>query len=214
MKNGKNDRLDPSNYRQVNILSPLSKIMEKIWVIQINKFMVKNKLIPLNYQGSIKGRSGNTIINELYQELCHIKKEKKSGALVAIDQSAAYDIIPHDILKKKMLHMGLTSKSTNMIMNYLTDRRQYVQINCNESDTLLTGDLSVSQGSITSGLLYTIYTLDMHNQTHKINHSNHIEYKKCKQTMINNYVDDCFSILQTSNNNIWNKIKKIHNKDE
>ena len=93
-------------------------------------------------------------------------------------------------------------------MNYLHERKQYVQINSNDSDLLVTGDQSVSQGSIASGLLYTIYTLDMHHQTHKMKHKNHKEYKECRNIMINTYVDDCYAVIETRKKNIWKKIER------
>ena len=58
IKNGKNDKLDPTSYRPVNLLSPISKIIEKTWSIQILEHIRSNKIIDNNHQGSIKGRNG------------------------------------------------------------------------------------------------------------------------------------------------------------
>ena len=43
--------LDPSNWRPVNILSPFSKIVEKLWTKQIIDYLKLNKLIDNNHQG-------------------------------------------------------------------------------------------------------------------------------------------------------------------
>ena len=137
-----------------------------------------------------------------------IKMNRETGALVTLDQSVAYDIIPHDILEKKLKHIGIENETVKMIMSYLNNRKQYVQINSNNSDILLTGDISVSQGSVMSGILYTIYILDMHHQTHAIAHTNHKEYNMCRNTHINTFVDDCYAILKADKNKIWNKIEK------
>ena len=107
LKNGQNEKLDPSSYRPVNLLSPISKLIGKVWTMQINKFLSKNEIIDNNNQGSIKGRSGAIILHELYHNLSMIKKENETGALVSLDQSAAYDIIPHQILKSKLDHKGM-----------------------------------------------------------------------------------------------------------
>ena len=100
-KNGSSNKLDPATYRPVNIISPISKIIEKVWAIQINKFLKLNKTIDMNHQGGIKGRSSATITNELFQKLNIIKKNKETGALITLDQSAAFDVIPHKILEMK-----------------------------------------------------------------------------------------------------------------
>ena len=130
------------------------------------------------------------------------------GAIVALDQSAAYDVISHDIMKRKLIHIGLGQKSVDLIMSYLSERKQYVKINTHDSDILLTGDQSVGQGSVSSGLLYLIFTLDMAMQTHNLKHNNHSEYSKCLNHFMNTYVDDCFALIRTENNNLWQKIEE------
>ena len=102
------------------------------------------------------------------------------------------DIVCHKILERKLRHIGIEEESIELIMDYLKNRKQVVEINANISDTLLTGPYSVSQGSILSGLLYTIFTLDMHGQTHPKNHKTHEEYTKCNNTEINTFVDDTY----------------------
>ena len=205
-KNSKDD-IDPYNYRPINLLSPLSKIMEKTWSIQIEANMKKNHLIQHNHQGGIKGRSTSNTLSRIYKKLVHFKAKNIETAIIAIDQSAAFDIVCHKILKKKLEHIQLDKKSVNIIMNYLQERKQIIEINSQQSEKLITGPISVSQGSILSGLLYIIMTLDMYAQTHKIKHQDHAEYINCKNTEVNVYVDDTYGIVITNKNeNIWNKI--------
>ena len=68
------------------------------------------------------------------------------------------------------------------------------------------GDTSVSQGSVISGTLYIIMTLDMANQSHPIRHQNQKEQKICSNPDANVYVDDVFGILEGTKNNIWKKL--------
>ena len=107
-----------------------------------------------------------------------------------------------------MKTIGFSEETIKMLMNYLKERKQYVQLNTNKSDILLTGEKSVSQGSIVSGLFYIMYTLDMHQQSHILKHKSHREYLECKNPSINVYVDDCFGIIKTENRNIWKLIDK------
>ena len=207
-KGGNLNLLEPGSYRPVNLLSPISKIIEKVWALQINKFLIEKESIDSNHQGSIKGRSGSIIVSELFQKLNIAKKNKMSAALITLDQSAAYDVIPHNILKKKLIHIGIEKNSVDMIMEYLFERKQYVQVNTVKSDVLLTGNQSVGQGSVLAGLLYMIYIMDMHYQTHKKKHLSNSEYNNCKNIFINTYVDDCFGIVLTRNRDLWERIDK------
>ena len=135
--------------------------------------------------------------------------KKNDCALISTDQSVAYDIICHSILKRKIEHIGFSKSAVNIIMNYLRERKQYVQINTNNSDILITGPQSVSQGSVISGTLYAIYTCDMHYVTHMTKHSSHTEYEKCTKSYINTYVDDAFCIVQTQNEDLWDQISNL-----
>merc|ERR1712055_1163333 len=51
------DFLNPNSYRGINILSPISKIIENVLKNQIIEFLNTNNIIPLNHLGGIKGRS-------------------------------------------------------------------------------------------------------------------------------------------------------------
>ena len=107
------------------------------------------------------------------------------------------------ILKSKLLHIGIHNDSVNMIMDYLNSRWQYVQINNNSSEKILTGKISVSQGSVISGILYLIYTLDMPLVMHDNIRDSLTEYSNCKRIQNLTYIDDCFVILEDDDHNIW-----------
>ena len=49
-----NNYLEPSNYRSINIFSPISKIIEKCLCIQIDQYLLDNNFLKPNHQGGIK----------------------------------------------------------------------------------------------------------------------------------------------------------------
>ena len=104
-------------------------------------------------------------------------------------------MVSHDILGKKLHQIGLSNKAVNIILSYLKDIKQYVRLNGNNSNILLTGNVSVGQGSVISGLLYGIMVLDQNCQMHSIRHTNNTEYYRCNNPHIETFVDDCFGIL-------------------
>ena len=143
------------------------------------------------------------VVLRIHQKLSKLKAKNRNAAVIAIDQSAAFDLIPHDLLGKKLEHIGIDKESVQMILNYLKDRKQVVHINGNNSDKLVTGPYSVSQGSVVSGLFYLISVLDAHHQSHCYKHNTHKEYIHCQNTEINIYVDDVYGIV------VENKDRKI-----
>ena len=77
-----------------------------------------------------------------------------------LDQSAAYDLLCHNILKEKLGIYKFDSKSIDWIMSYLGDRSQCVQIESKISEPLQCSDHGVPQGSVLGGLLHLINSND------------------------------------------------------
>ena len=74
------------------------------------------------------------------------------------DLSAAYNTVNHKILLKKLEYYGVTGTELELFKSYLSNRKQYADINTKKSDMIYCLDCGVIQGSKLSGLLYTIYT--------------------------------------------------------
>ena len=201
------DDLDMAKFRPVNLLSPIAKLVEKVWYTQIFKHLTDNKMIDENLQGGIRGRSSNLTLAEIYQKLSRNKAMKVNSALITMDLSSAFEIVPHRILKLKLLHLGIEEGTVRMIMSYLHDRKQVVTVNGNTSQTLLTGPVSVCQGSVLSSLLWIIYTLDLHNQPHRVKHNNHLEYSRCNRTNMCVYIDDSYSIVRETGKGLWEDVR-------
>ena len=128
--------------------------------------------------------------NEVHDNLVEALKTGEDAALVLIDQSKAFDIINHKILLEKLSIISFWPQAIQIMLSFLEERRQYVQIQAAESECLLTGPRSVIQGSTLSGILYLIYMLDLPYLTHKTIHKPK-EYRKCKKPNIKTFVDDC-----------------------
>ena len=171
-------------------------------------FLEENKLIPLNHLGGIKGRSSDHVVILLHQKLIQLKNLGYNTATVALDQSIFYDIINHDLLFAKLKHLNFGDDIINILKSYLANRKQATTVNSNTSKTIQLDNVSVAQGSILSGTLAMLFSLDMHAITHSKIHSNNKEYFTCKNPKSIVFVDDIYTILQTKDNNILDHIEK------
>ena len=114
-----NDYMQPKNFRPINILSPITKIITKIWYIQMMDYLTAMNIIHTNHQGGIKGRSTTITALKIHQRLIEIMDKKKVGALIALDQSACFDVINHKIIIKKIIHIGFDENTIEIMTNFM-----------------------------------------------------------------------------------------------
>ena len=120
--------------------------------------------------------------------------------------SKAYDTIDHFTLLTKLEYYGIRGPALEIFTSYLTDRRQFVQIDTKRSRLRKSLDCSVIQGSKLSGLLYTLYTNEiplLHTLMHKDIYTQLTQHQPTTSTSINhttiNFVDDSTNIISTPN---------------
>ena len=75
--------------------------------------------------------------------------------VIFVDFKKAFNTIDHKILKFKLQAAGLSGDVHNWLVNYLTNRQQYVDINETHS-TLRIVEIGVPQGSLLGPRLFTI----------------------------------------------------------
>ena len=78
------------------------------------------------------------------------------SAVLLLDQSAAYDLLDHDILLKKLARYNFDEESVSWFDSYLSNRSQSVQVEAQQSSREVLGNHAAPQGSVLGGLLFII----------------------------------------------------------
>ena len=107
-----------SNFRPVSNLSFLSKVIESCMLLQLNQHCKKYGLQP-DYQSAYREHhSCETAILQLSNDILWSMERQSITSLVAIDLSAAFDTVDHEILLDILKHkFGIEGKAPSVYPN-------------------------------------------------------------------------------------------------
>ena len=144
----------------ISLLSCFSKILEEIVYKKLTCFLENDNLISSSQYGF---RSGHSTIHPMVQFMNYVSEtlnKKQHAVAIFCDLRKAFDTCNHTILFKKMEKMGIRGLTLDWFKNYLTDRKQFVNIN-GVSSNLLNSTIGVPQGSILGLILFLICINDL-----------------------------------------------------
>ena len=83
------------------------------------------------------------------------------AAVILLDQKAAFDLVDHGTLVRKMEKYGFDATMVDWLKSYLQDRRYVVQVGAAWSHPRQIGEQGVPQGSVLGSLLFILSQGDL-----------------------------------------------------
>ena len=124
----KDGEISVVNFRPITVCNCLSKILEKVVRIRIERHVKEcNIVTPSQYGFRKKLNTGHAMINLLETTLSGLENGLKTGSIY-LDISKAFDAVPHCLLLRKLEYFGIKDRGLMWFESYLTDRTQYVSV--------------------------------------------------------------------------------------
>ena len=158
VKDLKGDASLLSNYRPLTNISFLSKIVEKSIALQLMQYLETNNMLPAAQSAYRKNHSTETTLVSLMNDLLIHVDNGQTAVLLALDQSAAFDVLEIDVLLRRLeCRFAIQDGALRLLRSYLSDRTVRVRVDrdISDSENVTCG---VPQGSILGPLLYILYT--------------------------------------------------------
>ena len=130
-KKGQKDSVN--NYRPIFLLTSISKILRLVYVLTL-KFLVNCNILSDSQFGFRKRHNITRALLTFIDKVAHAIDDYKHTIGNCLDFSKAFDTIDHKILLYKLSHYGIRGRALEWFRDYLTERKQFVNINGHDSD--------------------------------------------------------------------------------
>ena len=139
------------DFGPISILPVLFKVYAKV-----NDYIEKSSVYNSTQSGFWRGHSTQTLLLKFRDDIQKALKRNEITMSVMMGCSRAFDTIDHEPLIRKLVSLNFSNSSIKIILSYLTNRKQYVQVNDKQS-TRLPIYFGIPQGSILGLDLFNIY---------------------------------------------------------
>ena len=123
------DRSSPTNYRPISNLPTISKVLERLSLMQPRSHLLGGENFCPLQSAYRAGHSTKTALVELLNGVYTAGEKKQNMVVVGLDISAAFDTICHDMLLERInAEFRVSSVASNWLASYLADCKQFVKI--------------------------------------------------------------------------------------
>ena len=143
------------DYCPISILPVLFKVFERLIMKHLCNFIETNNIYYLTQAGYRRNNSTSAILIKMRDDILNAMNKSEVTLPILADFSKAFDTIDYTVLIKKLSKLNMSPDFLHLILSYISDRSQYVQIDSNQSRHEK-NNFGVPQGSILGPILFSM----------------------------------------------------------
>ena len=148
-----------SSYRPISNLPVLSKLSERLVLSRVMSYLNNSNLLPTHQSAYRRHHSTETAVTKVYSDIFGAADDGKLSLLILLDLSAAFDLVAHSILLKRLESTyGFDGLTLEWFKNYLCDRS--FNVHCSGKNRNLLTLQWVSHKDLFLDHCYFLYTLE------------------------------------------------------
>ena len=150
----------PEDYRPINNLPVLEKVLELIIIDQLKEFLFENNVIANEQHGFRANHSTETALITLTDNVVQHLEESRVVITVFLDFKRAFETIDRKILIDKLRKYNFSEETCEWFRNFLSNRKQTVKLG-DEFSEEVSVYIGVPQGSMIANMLFVLYINDI-----------------------------------------------------
>ena len=125
-----------SHFRPISILPVMSKIYEKLVLRQMATYLSNNAILEPNISAYRKGHSTTTAMLPMRDDIIAAMNKGEITIAVMADFSKAFHTVAYETVLQKLHQFGFSKHTLKWFASYLSERKQFVQIDDRKSREL------------------------------------------------------------------------------